>query len=160
MMDLEKMKQWMELAQKVQGGDFWNQVFEQGPGGQFGESAAFNSFAGEPGEAGYRKSAEFPLVDIYETETQIILLAGLPGIQREDVQLFLQGDRLIIRGTIYVPYSGIKNIQKERFHGNFERAVKLPAIPNDNKLSAKFINGLLEISYGKITQPEEQIPIE
>lgn len=28
-MDFEKMKQWMELAQQMYGGDFWKQVFDE-----------------------------------------------------------------------------------------------------------------------------------
>lgn len=158
-MDLDKLKEWMEMAQRVQGGDFWNQIFDHDYAKQFmGEDTPPAGSAKEMKKA--PSTVEFPPIDILESSDQVFILVEIPGVQKEDVRISLQGDRLVIRCIINYPYYGLKSIQTERKYGNFERVLKLPELPMDYKLNAKFHNGLLEISYHKYIKDEEFIPID
>lgn len=157
-MDLHKLKEWMEMAQKVQGGDFWNQIFDHDYAKQFMADASTEN----PSEGKKENSpaVDYPAIDILESDDQVFILVDIPGVQKEDVRLSLQGDRLVIRCIINSPAYGLKPIQKERKYGNFERVLKLPELPMDYKLNAKFQNGLLEISYYKYLKNEEYISID
>ena len=42
--------------------------------------------------------AYIPPVDILETGSEVILLAELPGVSREDIDIQIEGDILILRG--------------------------------------------------------------
>lgn len=157
-MDLDKLKEWMEMAQKVQGGNFWSQIFDQDNARQFmGENPSASSTEEKKKNP---TSEEFPPIDIMESTDQVFIFVEIPGVQKEDVKLSIQSDRLMIRCIINYPYYGLKNIQTERKYGNFERIVKLPELPMDFKINAKFQNGLLEISYFKYIKDEEFIPID
>ena len=157
-MDLDKLKEWMEMAQRVQGGDFWNQIFDHDYAKQFMGEASSAGPAEETKKA--PSSGEYPPIDILESADQVFILVEIPGVQKEDVKLSFQGDRLVIRCNINYPYYGLTSIQTERKYGNFERVLKLPELPVDYKLNAKFQNGLLEISYYKYIKEEEFIPID
>lgn len=157
-MDLDKLKEWMEMAQRVQGGDFWNQIFDHDYAKQFMGEASSENFA--EGKKENSSAGGFPAIDILESDEQVFILVEIPGVQKEDVRLSLQGDRLVIRCIINYPYYGLKSLQTERKYGNFERILKLPELPMDYKLNAKFQNGLLEISYYKYIKEEEYISID
>ncbi|RHW35724.1 Hsp20/alpha crystallin family protein [Neobacillus notoginsengisoli] len=156
-MDADKLKKWMELAQKVQGGTFWGQIFDdEFVKENMNSNSVFSGFS----EMGFDRDKTFPAVDIYESETHIYLVAALPGIQREEVFVSLQGDRLVIKGKITSPFSELKEVQKEMRYGEFERNISLPRLAKDNKLEASFQNGILMIVYEIHGLPEESIPIK
>ena len=47
-----------------------------------------------------RGRAVLPAVDVYEDETGITLLADLPGVPREALEIHVEGDALTIEGTV------------------------------------------------------------
>lgn len=156
-MDMDKLKKWMEIAQKVQGGNFWGQIFdEEFAREHMNGTSIFSGF----NDMGAGMEGAFPPIDMYESADKIYVLAALPGIQREDVFLALQGDKLVIRGRIASPFIGLKELKKEMKSGEFERAIPLPRLAKDNKLEASFQNGVLTIIYEFVGTPEENIPIK
>ena len=50
-----------------------------------------------------------PAVDIYETERELTLLADMPGVPLEKIDIDLNDDQLTIRGTV--------DIEKEQGYG-------------------------------------------
>lgn len=156
-MDIDKLKKWMDIAQKVQGGNFWGQIFDEDFAKEHMNS---NSFFSGFNDMGNGSAGAFPPVDIYESEDKIYVLAALPGIQREDVTLALQGDRLVIRGKITSPFIGYKEVQKEMKFGEFERVIALPRSAKENRVEALFQNGVLTIIYEIHGSPEKKIPIK
>ncbi len=86
------------------------------------------------GEAVVKEVRE-PMVDVFEERDHVLVVAEMPGISEEDVQLGLQDDILTITAA-----RGDKKYHKE---------VLLPANVAKEKMTHTCRNGLLEIRLGK-----------
>lgn len=76
-----------------------------------------------PGPAGWE-----PPVDLLETESELIILAALPGVKAADVDLVVRSAELAIVGVRRLPkFPRPTRIHRiELPHGHFERRVGLP----------------------------------
>ena len=99
-----------------------------------------------------------PLVDIFETENDIILKVDLPGVRQEDIEVEVRDNTLFLRGERRRPKeSKEENYHRtERPHGAFQRAFTLPSFVQWGKLKATYREGVLEVLMPKAkgTQPE------
>jgi HSP20 family protein len=94
----------------------------------------------------YRRTA-IPM-DMYGTKDGMVLKAELPGFRKEDVDVNLEGDRLIIKAVSKkeeIP-EGSSSYLSERFYGEYSRSLTLPFPVDPEKVSATFENGLLQVS--------------
>jgi HSP20 family protein len=95
-----------------------------------------------------------PPVDIQETAEAYRLVAELPGMTKEDINITLENNVLRLSGERKFE----KDIKKdgyqrvERTYGTFARAFTLPSQVNHDKVEASFENGLLTISVPKAEQ--------
>jgi HSP20 family protein len=100
-----------------------------------------------------------PAVDVYETETNIIVMVEIPGLNLDSLSINLVGGLLTVSGQKcdQLSQSGRSFSQLEIFCGPFERAVKLPkkAI-NADAAEANYKDGFLEIILPKVSQPTER----
>ncbi len=89
-----------------------------------------------------------PPVDIYETDGHdLVVKAELPDMAREDIEVTVEHNTLILRGTRKLP-EGIKDEQFrriERSYGKFHRAFTLPNTVDPTKVSAEYKNGVLTV---------------
>lgn len=92
-----------------------------------------------------------PRVDIIEKEKSFELHAILPGMEKENVTVEVEGNRLIISGERKekVFNEGEKFHQVESLYGKFKRSFTLPKNVNTDSIKAVFKNGILEISIEK-----------
>ena len=68
-MDFDKMKQWMEMAQNMSGGDFWKNVFDDE---QLKSFQNYSHFPFQQGDGQMRRNEDaFPLIDIVETHDEL-----------------------------------------------------------------------------------------
>jgi len=91
-----------------------------------------------------------PLVDVYETDDDFILLANMPGVERKNIKLKLEDENLVMMGKI--DYESVKNrnyVLKENETGNFFRKFKIADTIDTSKIEAKFDNGQLMVKLGK-----------
>lgn len=91
-----------------------------------------------------------PVVDVYETEKDFILLANMPGVERKNIKLKLENDALVIMGKI--DYESAKNrnyILKETETGNYLRKFKIADTIDQSNIEAKFENGQLIVVLAK-----------
>jgi HSP20 family protein len=98
-----------------------------------------------------------PMVDIYEEGKHLVVKAELPGIDRNDINVRLLDNSLIISGEKKSERTeGNKEFYRiERSSGSFERSILLPAGVNAEKATASFTNGILEVRIPKGS--EEQL---
>ncbi len=98
-------------------------------------------------------------VDIYHTDTEIIILAPIAGVKEEDIQLSLTEDVLVIKGErsakAEVPEENYYT--KECFWGNFSRSIVLPKYADVKGISATFENNVLEIHIPKSEEEHTKI---
>ncbi len=162
-MDIEKLKQWMEIAQNMQGGEFWNNIFDQDFARQFLDDQPFKSpSAASKDQVSREKQPEspvFPTIEVVEGDQEVYVIIELPGLNKEDIELGLAGDMLTVKGTNTPIYPELKRSYTERFSGDFQRQIKLPNTITPNQLSAKFWNGLLIVSYPRTYSKVDIIPI-
>jgi HSP20 family protein len=99
-----------------------------------------------------------PPVDIYETEEHdLVVKAELPDMKREDIEVTVENDTLVLRGTKKLP-EGVKDEQirrVERSYGVFNRSFTLPKTVDATRVSADYKNGVLTV---KLPYREEAKP--
>jgi len=88
-----------------------------------------------------------PPLDIYETEDTIVIIAELPGVKQEQVNVTVERDILIIEGERpkRVPSRTVHVHQLEIPYGRFARRVQLPANADVESIQARFREGYLRI---------------
>jgi HSP20 family molecular chaperone IbpA len=92
-----------------------------------------------------------PDVDIFETETTITMLADLPGVRPEDLNIDLRDNTLTISGEIFPVEGGDEeDILIEYETGKYYRQFTLSEVIAQDKIDAKLTNGVLRLTLPKV----------
>jgi HSP20 family protein len=93
----------------------------------------------------------FEALDIYQTTSEIVVKAALPGLKPEDVSVDITGETLTIRGESKVQKESKKEdyLYQERRYGAFSRSVELPSGLKTDKSEAALDDGILTITIPK-----------
>ena len=103
-----------------------------------------------------------PQINVSETEGELRVTAELPGVDLEDLEVYVADDILMIRGEKSVERSA----DNESFHvierasGAFQRSVRLPFEPAADQVRASFENGVLTVVVPKDEQQQPKRRIE
>ncbi|WP_368911222.1 Hsp20/alpha crystallin family protein [Taklimakanibacter deserti] len=101
----------------------------------------------EPGGSG---ACWEPPVDIFETADEFWIIAALPGVEKDDLKLSIDGDVLRVAGRrrLHVAARTAAVHRLEIPYGRFERSIRLPAqlLTLDR---SELVNGCLVIRLGK-----------
>ena len=103
-----------------------------------------------------------PRVDIAETENAISLHVEIPGVQKDDVKISINEDRILsIRGEKKQSETieGQQFVRVESHFGTFTRSFTLSDSIEINGIQAEFNNGILQITLPKV-EPEKPKSIE
>jgi len=95
-----------------------------------------------------------PASDIYETESGYVIAVDLPGVERDAVEIDLDDNRLVIRGTRVIPESDKQRI--ERPGGKFLRSFSVPGSVEQSQIGAEYKDGVLQIKLPKRKEPKPQ----
>jgi HSP20 family protein len=113
------------------------------------------------------KVAFTPQIDIEEDEKQVRILAELPGLQEEDIEIVYEPGSLILRGEKkeeeHLEYPSGRGRYDERRYGAFERRIPLRAEVEEDQIQANFDRGLLIITLPKTAEVRAQarkIPVQ
>lgn len=100
---------------------------------------------------------EFPPVNLYVNENDLLLTLEVPGIDPAHVDITVTGDTVTIRGDrpAEATQSGQSFHRRERLTGHFERSVQLPFEVDPGKTEATYERGVLSVRMGR---PESQKP--
>ncbi|MCC5860118.1 MAG: Hsp20/alpha crystallin family protein [Ectothiorhodospiraceae bacterium] len=94
----------------------------------------------------------FPAINVGETEDTIHLYAFTPGLSGEDIELSVEDGVLFIRGK-RAPEDGETDgrtwYRRERFAGEFTRAVQLPDYVDPDQVEARLRDGVLTVRLRK-----------
>jgi HSP20 family protein len=92
-----------------------------------------------------------PPVDIAEDKDRLVLTAELPGFQKDQIEVQLEGGVLTLRGERkFEDEKNGRNFHRvERSYGQFVRSFTLPNNVDRENVKANFANGLLEIMIPK-----------
>jgi len=93
----------------------------------------------------------YPKVDIVENESDFVLSAELPGMNREDIQVSLEDGVLTVSGErkFEEEKEGKNYLHRERTYGRFTRSFQMGKNVQADKISATYKEGLLHIVLPK-----------
>lgn len=92
-----------------------------------------------------------PAVDIFETEEAVVVKAEIPGVERDQISVGIKDGILTLHGERKFE----KEVKEENYHriersyGTFHRSFSLPSSVEQDKISAKFNQGVLEVTLPK-----------
>jgi HSP20 family protein len=92
-----------------------------------------------------------PALDVYQTPSEIVVKATMPGVKPEDVNIDITGDTLTIKGERKAEQE-IKRedyLYQERRYGAFSRSVVLPTGLKSDKTEATTEDGVLTLIIPK-----------
>ena len=92
-----------------------------------------------------------PAVDLYQTDSDVVVRTSLPGLKAEDVQITITGEMLSIKGEFKEKSEAKEkayHLQEQRY-GSFERTLSLPSLVVADKARAEFEDGILTITLPK-----------
>jgi len=103
-----------------------------------------------------------PDVDVFETETEVVVLAEIAGIRSDDLRVTVDGEELRISGVRRVPErSDVKRLlQMEIAAGPFERRLRIPIPFDREKVSAHLADGFLTVSLPRRIPFRRQVKLE
>lgn len=99
--------------------------------------------------SGERPGSWVPAVDILESEAEYRILAELPGVRREDVELRLVDDRLELFGKRPAPSDVGRFHRMEGRYGPFHRIVNLGDDADSAGITARLVGGVLSVRVAK-----------
>lgn len=116
-----------------------------------GEMEDAMSFFRMPNAAGLLDRNSAPPIDLIETNDDFIVLADLPGVKKEDLELSVAGSLLSIRGDKKAELKDDKRkiFRKETWVGTFSRTIDLPSPVDADKVQAELKNGVLSVVVPK-----------
>lgn len=119
----------------------------------------FDNFVGQPGPSGQLSSGMVerlwaPAADMYETKSEVVIVAELPGLSDKDIHLSIIGDLLTIEGERHwnseVPDAS--HYRRERWFGKFARTFSLPRQVDTGQVRATYRDGVLTVKLPKAEQ--------
>lgn len=96
-----------------------------------------------------------PVVDIYETDNSIIILAEMPSVRKEDLRVSMKEGILTISGKKQVVKIDGEYLMRESSDVMYERAFELEENLDRDKIDASYNGGILKV---KISKKEEMKP--
>ncbi|WP_140632258.1 Hsp20/alpha crystallin family protein [Methylibium rhizosphaerae] len=94
--------------------------------------------------------AMVPRVDVLEDETGITLLADLPGVPKDQLELKVEGDTLLIEGAVApVTPGGLEPVYAEVRVPRYRRAFTLSRELDTGRIDANLKDGVLNLRIPK-----------
>ena len=96
-----------------------------------------------------------PLVDIYEQPSGILIAVDLPGIDKESIQVVVEGDELTVSGVRppRIPKDTFRVQHMEISYGPFARRIALPPHSDADHIEADYDEGRLWVKVPRKEEP-------
>ncbi len=110
----------------------------------------------------YTASSAKLTMDVIETENDIVVIADLPGVKKEDIVIDLTEDSLEIMAIFEdeSEFKGENFFKKERRYGESKRTISLPKMVKIEEARAKFDNGVLTVTIPKEEKKRHTLSVE
>ena len=88
----------------------------------------------------------YPPVNVFRQGDDFVLVAELPGVNKEDLNIEVKGDQVRIRGEKKRDHGeGVSVHRRERGAGRFDRTLSIPAQIDASKVKAELGDGILAV---------------
>ena len=103
--------------------------------------------------------AWIPRADVYAGRDALVIRVEIPGVRHDQLKVLVADGECIVRGERSSPKqdSELRPLGLEFPHGTFERRFALPLHANQDKLTAKYAEGILEVTIPirEVAPPKE-----
>ncbi len=107
--------------------------------------------AGAPAEYTRPGPTFTPSVDIFETESEITLIADMPGVKADDLDIDLTDNVLTLSGEVESPEGNNEvDVFREYQIGKYHRQFTLSEVINQSKIEADLTDGVLKLTLPKV----------
>jgi len=93
-----------------------------------------------------------PRVNITETKDGYLLEAEMPGVNKDGLEILLEGNELTLVGRRGPEPSGLELVYRESTNRDFRRAFALDPTIDTGKIEARMENGVLKLRLPKAEQ--------
>jgi len=102
-----------------------------------------------------------PPIDIFETEDGLVLLADLPGVASDSLELQVQDNKLTLFGRVKSPVPDEARLLHQEYRvGHFLRSFILSDEVDHERITAKLNQGVLEVALPRVKRSEpRRIPV-
>ena len=90
-----------------------------------------------------------PPVDIYEDEDALVMVADMPGVEKDGIDIHLEDNELSIQGQVKKDESVLSPIYIEYKTGDYFRRFTLPSVIDREKIDATIASGVLKVILPK-----------
>ncbi len=88
----------------------------------------------------------FPPVNVFSEGDDYVVVAEMPGVKKEDLDVQVKGDTVRIQGKKVVETAGEVSVhRRERAGGQFDRTLSFPAQLDSAKAAADYRDGVLTL---------------
>ena len=105
----------------------------------------------------------FPTMDITENQSEYVVIAEMPGVNKEDVKITFEKSLLTVQGqrkSSEIPQDARVLLNEMRVR-DFSRSIRIPVEIEVNNLSAELENGMLRIVLPKAEEAKpKQIEVK
>jgi HSP20 family protein len=99
--------------------------------------------------------AMLPAVDVYEDESSITVLADMPGVPKEALEIKVEGDALSIEGAVQpATPEGLEAVYAELRSGRFRRTFTLSRELDTARIDAGLKDGVLTLRIPKMAHAQ------
>ena len=101
-------------------------------------------------------------VDVIDEGEKLRIVADLPGFDRKDISVYIENNDLVIRAKREEEREEeTRNyLRKERSYGEVYRRISLPSDVDEERIRARYNNGVLEIEIQKEQRARRSIKID
>ena len=131
--------------------------------GSAGRTSHDRTAIGQPGRArGLTRGTWTPTMEVFTRGHELVARADLPGMKREDINVEILDDHLVIQGERRSDREdrGDGFFHSERSYGAFARAIPLPEGTDGEGIQARFSDGVLEVIVPLPKQEERRRKVE
>lgn len=98
----------------------------------------------------------WPSVEISDNDKEIKVTAEVPGLDEKDIEVLLDDGVLTLRGEKRSETEDKDRQFSERYYGRFERRIPLGYEIEEDRIDARFKNGVLSVTLPKTAKAQSQ----
>jgi HSP20 family molecular chaperone IbpA len=94
-----------------------------------------------------------PATDIYETESELMVILEMPGVEKSKVSINVEDGVLNVEGKLdLAKYQGLQPLYTEYNIGNYSRSFRLSSKIDQQKIAAEMKDGVLSLRMPKVEE--------
>ena len=105
--------------------------------------------------------AYIPRADIYETEKSLVIVADMPGVNKDAVDITLEKNILTLNGSVeFTQPDNFSLAYTEYETGDYDRSFTLSSEIDRDNIEAAIKDGVLRITLPKVAQSTKKIAVK